>query len=75
MSTRKHALFEAMLARISLGAVPVDGLYWFDPRAAREAAGKAAGAAANRPADLGQKPFPSEPRSPDVRPSESAEAS
>jgi hypothetical protein len=34
MSTSKHSLYEAVLARISLGAVPIDGIYWFDPKAA-----------------------------------------
>jgi hypothetical protein len=38
MDKRKQTLYETMLARISLGAVPVDGIYWFDPRSAREAA-------------------------------------
>ena len=33
MSTSKHSLYEAILARISLGAVPIDGIYWFDPKA------------------------------------------
>jgi hypothetical protein len=32
MSTSKHSLYEAVLARISLGAVPIDGIYWFDPK-------------------------------------------
>lgn len=32
MSVRRRSLFEAILARISLGATPVDGTYWFDPR-------------------------------------------
>ena len=32
MKTSKPSLQEAVLARISLGAVPVDGLYWFDPK-------------------------------------------
>ena len=27
-----ETLFHAILARISLGAVPVDGSYWFDPK-------------------------------------------
>ena len=31
MKTHK-TLFQAILARISLGAVPVDGSYWFDPK-------------------------------------------
>jgi len=35
MSKSKHALAEAILARISLGAVPMDGVYWFDPKALR----------------------------------------
>jgi hypothetical protein len=33
VNTRKHSLYEAVLARISLGAVPIDGIYWFDPKA------------------------------------------
>ena len=32
MNTGKQTLFQAVLARISLGAVPVDGAYWFDPK-------------------------------------------
>jgi hypothetical protein len=38
MNTRRQALYQAVLARISLGAVPVDGVYWFDPKDARAAA-------------------------------------
>jgi hypothetical protein len=38
MNKSKHALFEAVLARMSLGAVPMDGLYWFDPKVMRERA-------------------------------------
>jgi hypothetical protein len=38
MSKSKHTLFEAVLARMSLGAVPMDGVYWFDPKALRERA-------------------------------------
>ena len=34
MKTSKHSLYEAVLARISLGAVPIDGIYWFDPKTA-----------------------------------------
>ena len=43
MSKSKHTLVEAVLARISLGAVPMDGIYWFDPKAlrGREPSGKA----------------------------------
>ncbi len=41
MSKAKHTLFEAVLARMSLGAVPMDGVYWFDPKAQRERAQKA----------------------------------
>jgi hypothetical protein len=33
MNTPRHSLYEAVLARISLGAVPIDGIYWFDPKA------------------------------------------
>jgi hypothetical protein len=40
MSKSKHTLFEAVLARMSLGAVPMDGIYWFDPKALRERAAK-----------------------------------
>jgi len=32
MNTHKRTLFQAVLARISFGAVPVDGSYWFDPK-------------------------------------------
>jgi hypothetical protein len=32
MSTRSPSLFQAILARISFGTVPVDGSYWFDPK-------------------------------------------
>jgi hypothetical protein len=32
MSARSHSLFQAILARISFGTVPVDGIHWFDPR-------------------------------------------
>ncbi len=35
MSKSKQALAEAILARMSLGAVPMDGLYWIDVQAAR----------------------------------------
>jgi hypothetical protein len=28
----KHSLYEAVLARIGSGAVPMDGIYWFDPK-------------------------------------------
>ena len=38
MSKSKHTLFEAVLARMSLGAVPMDGVYWFDPKTMRERA-------------------------------------
>jgi hypothetical protein len=33
MKTSKRSLYEAVLARLSLGAVPIDGIYWFDPKA------------------------------------------
>ena len=36
MDKRKQTLYQTMLARISLGAVPVDGIYWFDPREAKK---------------------------------------
>jgi hypothetical protein len=32
MSTSKQSQFEATLARISFGAVPIDGIYWLDPK-------------------------------------------
>jgi hypothetical protein len=32
MNIHKQTLFQAVLARISFGAVPVDGSYWFDPK-------------------------------------------
>lgn len=32
MNGHKQTFFQAVLARISLGAVPVDGAYWFDPK-------------------------------------------
>ncbi len=38
MSKSKRTLFETVLARMSLGAVPMDGIYWFDPKALRERA-------------------------------------
>jgi hypothetical protein len=33
MSTRRHSHLETTLARLSLGAVPMDGIYWIDPKA------------------------------------------
>jgi hypothetical protein len=32
MNTRKQTLFQTVLARLSFGAVPIDGQYWFDPK-------------------------------------------
>jgi hypothetical protein len=32
MNIHGQTLFQAVLARISFGAVPVDGSYWFDPK-------------------------------------------
>ena len=32
MNIHKQRLYQAVLARISLGAVPVDGIYWLDPK-------------------------------------------
>jgi len=32
MSVPRLSLFEIILARLSLGAAPVDGAYWFQPR-------------------------------------------
>ena len=34
MSTSKHSQFEAAMERISFGAVPIDGIYWLDPKLA-----------------------------------------
>ena len=42
MNTSRQSRFEAVLARISLGAVPMDGIYWLDPK------GSAAGCSSNR---------------------------
>jgi hypothetical protein len=41
MSTSKQSQFEAAMARISFGAVPIDGIYWLDPKMA--AGARAAG--------------------------------
>ncbi len=41
MTKAKHTLFEAVLARMSLGAVPMDGVYWFDPKVLQERAAEA----------------------------------
>ena len=49
MNKHKQALFQAVLARISLGAIPVDGVYWFDPKDARAAAPP-------QPPDTGRSP-------------------
>jgi hypothetical protein len=32
MNIRRHSFFQAIFARLSLGAVPVDGSFWFDPK-------------------------------------------
>ena len=32
LNIHRQTLFQAVLARISFGAVPVDGSYWFDPK-------------------------------------------
>jgi len=34
MSTSKRSQFEAAMARISFGAVPIDGIFWLDPKVA-----------------------------------------
>jgi len=34
MNTHRQTLFQAVLARLSFGAVPIDGSYWFDPKQA-----------------------------------------
>ena len=45
MSKIKPSVFEAVLARMSLGAVPMDGFYWIDPKWARGRGGSAAAGA------------------------------
>ena len=37
MNIHKQRRFEAFVARISRGAVPIDGVYWLDPKDARVA--------------------------------------
>jgi hypothetical protein len=37
MNSRKQTRAEAILKRMSFGAVPVGGVYWVDPRAVRAA--------------------------------------
>jgi hypothetical protein len=37
VNTHKQTRFEALVARISRGAVPIDGIYWLDPKDARVA--------------------------------------
>jgi hypothetical protein len=57
MNKHKQALFQAVLARISLGAVPVGGVYWFDPKDARaEAPPSAPPVTAAPAADTGRSP-------------------
>ena len=34
MSTSKRSQFEAAMERISFGAVPIDGIFWLDPKLA-----------------------------------------
>jgi hypothetical protein len=34
MSTSKQSQFEATMERISFGAVPIDGIFWLDPKVA-----------------------------------------
>ncbi|MFL6605354.1 MAG: hypothetical protein ACJ8R9_29025 [Steroidobacteraceae bacterium] len=31
MNTRKQTRYQAVLERMSFGAVPIDGIYWLDP--------------------------------------------
>jgi hypothetical protein len=50
MSRSKHALFEAVLARISLGSVPMDGIFWFDPKGSGRPGGRPEADAASKPA-------------------------
>jgi hypothetical protein len=59
MNKHKQALFQAVLARISLGAVPVDGVYWFDPKDARTAP-----LAPTAPTQTTPAPTPQKSRSP-----------
>ena len=37
MNSRKQTRAEAILKRMSFGAVPIGGVYWVDPRAVRAA--------------------------------------
>jgi hypothetical protein len=37
MNTHKQTRLEALVARMSRGAVPMDGIYWLDPKDARVA--------------------------------------
>ena len=50
MNTSRQSRFEAVLARISLGAVPMDGIYWLDPKgsAAADSSKRAQAPQANR---------------------------
>jgi hypothetical protein len=34
MTISKHSQFEAAMERISFGAVPIDGIFWLDPKVA-----------------------------------------
>lgn len=38
MNTRTRTLLSSIIARVSLGSVPVDGTYWFDPRRPHDSA-------------------------------------
>ena len=38
MNIRKQTRYQAVLERMSFGAVPVDGIYWLDPKASAAAA-------------------------------------
>ena len=63
MSSRKQTLAESILARISYGAVPMDGVYWLDPREARRAKVERSaqvaqpGARARRPVEQAVQPI------------------
>jgi hypothetical protein len=60
MNTHKQTLYQAFLGRISRGAVPMDGIYWIDPKDAGKAdAGIAdAGKVDARKADAGTSKSP-----------------
>jgi hypothetical protein len=57
MSTFKGSLLEWAIARLSRGAVPIDGSYWVDASARRHTAGASSSAARPRMASLNAQPL------------------